>query len=335
MYKAQNQKVVLSGIQPTGFLHLGHLLGVLKNFVELQKQYKCFYMIADLHSLTTLYDSYLQTKPYILDIIGNWIASGLDPNKSTLFLQSMVPEHAQMMNLLSSFTPVSWLLRNPSYKEKKDNIDKDINNLGFLSYPVLQATDILLYNSHFVPVGEDQISHIEMTREIARRVHSIVKRNVFVVPQEKLSPFPKVLGTDGRKMSKSYNNTIQLKDSPNEIQEKIKKMKTDVNRVYRSDPGNPQNCPVFSYYDFFYPSKKKEIEHECKTAKIGCVDCKGIISQKVQTKLEPHQDKYNNMIQKPQECIEIIKEGSQEARKTAKETLQRLKKAVGFDESFL
>jgi len=324
-------KTVLSGMQATGNLHIGHYLGVISNFVELQKRYDCYYMVANWHSLTAFYSNYEEANSYIAPMVSDWLAAGIDPQKSVVFLQSMVPAHAELSLILNMFTPVSWLQRNPTYKEKKLNVSIDIDNAGFLTYPVLQAADILLYKANLVPIGEDQLPHLEMTREIARRFNNFYKKKRgFVIPEALLSNYPKVLGTDGRKMSKSYHNTLNLNDSIADLQKKIKRMKTDEKRVKRDDPGNPDNCPVYSYYDFFKLQDKEKIATSCRDASIGCVDCKKNITEAIVKNLEPFREKRAQIEAKPKIVEEILVEGSKKAQLIASNTLGEIKESMGF-----
>lgn len=334
----QKEKIILTGMQPTGLLHLGHLLGVICNFTSLELKYKCYFMIADLHALTSFQNEYSKVNKYTLGIVSNWIASGINLEKSTIFLQSLVPEHAELYLILTNFTPISWLLRNPTFKEKQENLQSGIENVGFLSYPILQAADILLYKANYVPIGEDQLAHLEITREIARRLETAIKKNrnnpkdspLLTLPQPLLSPSPKVIGTDGRKMSKSYNNTIKLLDSPQDISEKIKKMKTDTQRIKKTDRGNPLNCPVFTFYSFFAAEIEKEISSSCKTANIGCVDCKKIISKKIIENTEKFRNHYDTIQKKPKDVKELLFESSKKAQKQARENLDEIKDALAF-----
>ena len=327
----KTKKTVLSGMQSTGMLHLGHYLGVLKNYVHLQEDYNCYFMVANWHSLTVFYSDYATAHGFIAPLVSDWLGAGLDPEKSTLFVQSDVPAHAELNLILSMYTPVSWLLRNPTYKEKQENIQKDIDSHGFLGYPVLQAADILLYKGEVVPIGEDQLPHLELSREIARRFNHLngsSNDKVFLEPQALLSKYPKVLGTDGRKMSKSYGNTIALSEEEESVRSKMKKMKTDTNRVRRSDPGNPLDCPVFTYYDYFYPDKKEEISKECKSAGIGCIDCKNIITDKILEETLRFRDAKHKYMKNPGELQEILEEGAKKARVTANETLDLVKQTL-------
>ena len=324
---------VLSGMQPTGRLHIGHYLGVLNNYNHLQNEHECFFMVANLHSLTAFYSDYSQIQSFIEPLVSDWLAAGIDPEKAVIFLQSDVPEHSELSTILSMYTPVSWLTRNPTYKEKQENIDKDIDSHGFLGYPVLQAADILLYQASLVPIGEDQLPHLELTREIARRFNHYNRKgeqDVFKIPDAALSNFPKVLGTDGRKMSKSYANTLILSEPEEEITKKMRQMKTDTARVRRDDPGNPENCPVFTYYDFFAPELKSSVDKECRSAAIGCKDCKTQLLEKMQPRLEPFREKRAEILAKPDLIPEILNHGAKAARETAKNTMAQVKEFMGM-----
>ncbi|MFN4227388.1 MAG: tryptophan--tRNA ligase [Candidatus Ratteibacteria bacterium] len=325
-------KVILSGIRPTGPLHIGHLFGALKNWKKLQDEgYKCFYMIADYHALSTEYANIENIKNYVEEVAIDFICSGLDPEKSTIFIQSLVPEHTELHLVFSMIIPVPYLERNPVYKEQKEVMkDKDLNTYGFLGYPVLQAADILIYKAEFVPIGMDQMPHLELTREIARRFNSLYGE-IFPEPQAILTETPKIPGTDGRKMSKSYNNAIYLKDSPEDIKEKVSKMFTDPKRIFRKDPGHPETCPVFSYHKIFNEKKVEEIEIDCKGAKIGCTDCKKELGEKVVEYLAEIREKRKKFEKNRKDIMEILIEGSKKARQTAIKTINEVKEKIGFN----
>src|SRR5881227_984930 len=279
--RSNQRKRVLSGMRATGKLHLGNFVGALDNWVRMQDQYEFFFFIADWHALTTDYADTSEVKANSLDVLLDWLAAGLDPERCTMFIQSHVPQHAELHLLFSMITPLGWLERVPTYKEQQQNIkDKDLNTYGFLGYPVLQAADILIYKGDFVPVGEDQVAHIELTREIARRFNGFYKgsRNLDVLPEPQplLTPTPKLPGTDGRKMSKSYGNTIMLADPEPVVRQKLKTMVTDPARVRRSDPGNPDVCPVGDLHKIFSSKETMaKVDAGCRTAGIGCIECKG------------------------------------------------------------
>ncbi|RLD99066.1 MAG: tryptophan--tRNA ligase [Aquificota bacterium] len=321
---------VLSGMRPTGLLHLGNYLGALKNWVDLQDEgYECFYFIADWHALTTEYADPSQVAYYCRETAIDWLAAGLDPDRSVLFLQSQVLEHAELHILLSMITPVSWLERNPTYKEIRQELkDRDLATYGFLGYPVLQAADILIYKAHYVPVGVDQLPHLELTREIARRFNYLYG-NLFPEPKPKLTETPKVPGVDGRKMSKSYENAIYLSDSPQVIWDKIRPMVTDTQRKRRTDPGDPERCPVFDLHRAFTPpQEREEVVEKCKTAGFGCIDCKKILYEHLIGVMGPMYEKRKELEAQPSLVDEVVLEGSQRAREAARRTLEEVRGAV-------
>jgi len=323
---------VLSGIQASGKLHIGNLVGALKNWVTLQDKYDCFYFVADWHALTTGYEEPSTIKESTNDLLINFIASGLDPDKSTIFIQSMVPEHAELHLLLSMITPLGWLERVPTYKEKQEQLkDRDLSTYGFLGYPVLQTADIIIYRAKHVPVGIDQFPHLEISREIARRFNYLYKKEVFPEPEGLLTEFPKVPGLDGRKMSKSYDNAIYLSDSPEVVEQKIRTMMTDPARKRRTDTGEPELSPVYHLHKIF--SSKEEIDevaHGCRTAGIGCIDCKKILIKNVFKYMKPIWEKRNALLSNPDLLMEIAKGGSQKARQASEETLYIVREAMGL-----
>lgn len=319
---------VLSGMRPTGYLHLGNYVGALKQWVELQDSYECFYMVADLHAMTTDFDKGVNLKDLTIEMVIDWLAAGIDPNKSVIFVQSMVSEHVELFTILSMITPLGWLERNPTYKDAKENIkDKDLNNLGFFAYPVLQAADIVLYKATKVPVGKDQLPHLEITREIVRRFNYLFGE-VFPEPQPILGEVPHVYGIDGRKMSKSYNNAIYIKDSEEEIYKKIKMMVTDTGRARRSDPGNPDNCKTFPLYRIFYPEIIPTVVDECTGARIGCVECKDRIAKKVVEYLRPIKERRSYYEKNKDEVIDILREGSKKAKEVASKTMEEVRESI-------
>ncbi len=319
----------VSGMRPTGKLHLGHLEGALSNWKRLQQDYECFFFVADWHALTTDYADPSLIRPNTLLMVGDWLAAGLDPTRATLFVQSLVPEHAELHLLLSCVTPLGWLERVPTYKEQRENIrDKDLGNYAFLGYPVLQAADILIYRAQVVPVGEDQVPHIELTREIARRFNKFYGE-VFPEPQALLTPAPRLPGTDGRKMSKSYGNDIRLTDPPEVMWEKLRTMVTDPARVRRTDPGNPEICPVYALHRIFSsPEHQEMVNRECRRAGIGCVECKRILYEHLRERLAPIAEKSAYYESRPHEVREILMEGSRRARQHAVETMERVRAAM-------
>ncbi len=323
------KKRVLSGMQPSGLMHLGNLMGALDNWRKLQDQYECYYFIADWHALTSNYADTSRIRRYVREMVIDWLAAGLDPEKSVIFRQSFVPEHAVLHVLLSMSTPLPWLERVPTYKEKIEQVrDKDLHTYGFLGYPVLQAADILIYKANFVPVGIDQLPHLELTREICRRFNTFYGE-VFPEPQPLMTEYPKLPGTDGRKMSKSYNNTINLSDTPEEITKKIMQMVTDPARIRRQDPGNPDVCPVFSLDRIFSPKSWQDyIDVECRRAGVGCVDDKKELLKHLLAYLKPIQERRKELSTRPEKVNEIIQEGSKRARKVAQQVLAKVNDAM-------
>jgi len=392
---------VLSGMRPTGLLHLGHYHGVLKSWVKLQTEYDCFFFVADWHALTTGYDSPQELEEHVWNIVIDWLAAGIDPNYSTLFIQSQVPQHAELMTLLSMITPLSWLERVPSYKDQQEQLkDKDLSTFGFLGYPLLQSADILAYRASFVPVGEDQVPHVELTREVARRFNHVFgrapgyeklaeeaikklgKKNaqmyrdlrvaytergehealeraralldrqknislgdkerlygylegggkiILPEPQPLLTPSPKMPGLDGRKMSKSYNNAISLRDPPKQIEEKLRTMPTDPARVRRNDPGDPNNCPVWQFHLVYSDDKTQSwVREGCTTAGIGCLDCKQRIIDAVLAELAPIQARARELARDGATIRAIIGEGTRKAREVAEATLAEVRSVMGL-----
>jgi len=323
---------VLSGMQPSGQLHLGNLIGALSNWVRLQDKYDCYFFVADWHALTTGYGNPSKIKDYTIDLLINFISAGLDPEKSTIFIQSQVPQHAELHIFLSMITPLGWLERVPTYKEKKEQIkDKDLDTYGFLGYPVLQTADIIIYRAKYVPVGIDQVPHLEISREIARRFNYLYGREFFPEPEALLTEFPKVPGVDGRKMSKSYGNAIYLSDDEKTVTEKLRTMVTDPARKRRTDKGDPAKCPVFDLHKIFSTeNEKKEVTEGCTTAAIGCIDCKKILINHVIETLKPIWEKRKNLIENPRKLIEIAYEGSKKAKKVAEETLREMREVIGW-----
>jgi len=384
-------------MRPTGKLHLGNLVGALENWVKLQDQYDCYYFVADWHMLTTEYADPSDLQSNIQEMVTDWLAVGLDPAKAVFFVQSRLPEHAELFLLFSMVTPLGWLERVPTYKEQLENIkDRDIHTFGFLGYPVLQAADILMYKADCVPVGEDQVPHVELTREIARRFniaygelilpdypdegwsglgtsaglpHSIniqlfpdsprvvddkrglitkhfrsaslaekadllnnglgTVKPIFPEPQSLLTPSPRLRGTDGRKMSKSYNNAIFLSDPPEVVSKKVAGMMTDPARQRRYDPGDPEICPVFDHHKIFsQPEVVERANRECRTAEIGCVECKKLMTQSLNKFLEPVQERRKAYEQAPQKVWDILEKGTRKARVIAQETMDEVRAAV-------
>ncbi|MCX5736562.1 MAG: tryptophan--tRNA ligase [candidate division NC10 bacterium] len=324
------RKRVLSGMRPTGRLHMGHLFGALDNWRKLQETYDCFFFIADWHALTTDYADPSKVKEFTTEVVLDWLAAGLDPKKATFFVQSRVAEHAELHLLFSMFTPLAWLERVPTYKEQREQItDKDLSTYGFLGYPLLQAADILIYKAHYVPVGVDQVPHVELTREVARRFNFLYA-NVLLEPEALLTEFPKIPGTDGRKMSKSYDNAIFLSDPPETVTAKIKPMITDPARQRRKDPGNPELCPVFDLHKVFTPEAERKgvIVPGCTSADIGCLDCKAILLKHALPVLTPVSERRTELAKDPDAVRAILDEGATRARAAAGQTLQDVKAAM-------
>ena len=393
---------VISGMRPTGNLHLGHYNGVLKNWINLQHEFECLFFVADWHALTTHYDSPEIIEENVWEMVVDWLAAGVDPATATIFIQSKVPEHAELHTLLSMITPLGWLERVPTYKDQQEKLSsKDLSTYGFLGYPLLQSADILIYKATQVPVGEDQIPHIEFTREIARRFNHLYGKEtgfvekaeeaikklgskksslymemktayqengdqealdsaqvlieehqglslgdkerllgflegggkmILVEPEYKLAPASKMIGLDGQKMSKSYNNTIALRESPESVEKKIKTMPTDPARIRRNDPGNPNNCPVWQLHQVYSSDEVKTwVETGCKEAKIGCIECKQPVIDAINKELKPIQERAFLYIEDPDLVKNIVAEGCEKARKLARETMREVREAMGLN----
>ena len=393
---------VISGMRPTGNLHLGHYNGVLKNWINLQHEFECLFFVADWHALTTHYDSPEIIEENVWEMVVDWLAAGVDPATATIFIQSKVPEHAELHTLLSMITPLGWLERVPTYKDQQEKLSsKDLSTYGFLGYPLLQSADILIYKATQVPVGEDQIPHIEFTREIARRFNHLYGKEtgfvekaeeaikklgskksslymemktayqengdqealdsaqvlieehqglslgdkerllgflegggkmILVEPEYKLAPASKMIGLDGQKMSKSYNNTIALRESPESVEKKIKTMPTDPARIRRNDPGNPNNCPVWQLHQVYSSDEVKTwVETGCKEAKIGCIECKQPVIDAINKELKPIQERASHYIEDPDLVKNIVAEGCEKARKLARETMREVREAMGLN----
>ena len=318
-------------MRPTGKLHLGNYMGALANWVKLQDQYECYFFIADWHALTTDYADTSQIVPNTKDVLLDYLAAGLDPEKSVLFLQSRVTIHAELHLLFSMITPIGWLERVPSYKEQQENLTgKDLSNLGFLGYPLMQAADILIYQANYVPVGQDQVAHVELTREVARRFNNFYKldgREVLPEPQVLLTPSPKLPGTDGRKMSKSYGNTILMTDPEPVVRQKLKTMVTDPARIRRTDPGDPDKCPVGDLHKVFSTAETMANVYEgCRTAGIGCIQCKSWAADALVQILQPIQERRASFSET--QVKEILEDGSSRARARAEQTMQEVRAAM-------
>ena len=393
---------VISGMRPTGNLHLGHFNGVLKNWINLQHEFECLFFVADWHALTTHYDSPEIIEENVWEMVVDWLAAGVDPATATIFIQSKVPEHAELHTLLSMITPLGWLERVPTYKDQQEKLSsKDLSTYGFLGYPLLQSADILIYKATQVPVGEDQIPHIEFTREIARRFNHLYGKEagfvekaeeaikklgskksslymemktayqengdeealdsarvlieehqglslgdkerllgflegggkmILVEPEYKLAPASKMIGLDGQKMSKSYNNTIALREPPESVEKKIKTMPTDPARVRRNDPGNPDHCPVWQLHQVYSNDETKSwVETGCREAKIGCIECKQPVIEAINKELKPIQKRASDYIEDPDLVKNIVAEGCEKARKLARETMREVREAMGLN----
>jgi tryptophanyl-tRNA synthetase len=317
-------------MRPTGRLHLGHLVGALHNWSALQEKYDCFYFVADWHALTSEYADTRGLTDYVSDNVADWIAAGLDPERSTLFVQSLVPEHAELYLLLSMVVPVPWLERVPTYKEQQDQLTgKDLSTIGFLGYPLLQTADVVVYQAHYVPVGEDQVPHLELSREVVRRFHGIFG-DVFVEPQPLLTHFPRLPGIDNRKMSKSYGNSIELSDDAATVRKKVMRMYTDPKRVRADIPGTVEGNPVFIYHDAFNPdvAEVEDLKERYRAGKVGDVEVKDKLARALNAALEPIRERRAAILSRPDRIREILFEGSARARRIAAGTMERVRDAV-------
>lgn len=324
--------IVVSGARPTGLIHLGNYAGAVANWVALQDDYECYYFIADYHALTTGYQDTSELRDLTLNLAADYLALGIDPEKTILFLQSSVPEHAELSLLLSMLTPVSWLERNPSYKDLvKELSNVEIRTLGFLGYPCLMAADVLIYHAHFVPVGEDQLPHLELAREMARRFNYLYGAT-FPEPEALLTKSRVLPGTDGRKMSKSYNNVIAFADPPEEVQKKVMSMVTDPARIHKTDPGHPEICSVFAMHREFNAGESEEIANLCRSGQIGCVNCKKRCLECVQAFHRPIYEKRRALMDKPGQLRDLLEAGSNKARPKARQALAEAREAmkIGF-----
>jgi len=336
---SDSKKRVLSGMRPTGKLHLGNYMGALYNWVRLQREYECYFFIADWHALTTDYADTSQVRENTREVILDFLGAGLDPELCIMFVQSHVKQHAELFLLFTMITPLGWLERVPTYKEQQENITgKDLSTYGFLGYPLLQAADILIYQADYVPVGQDQVAHVELTREITRRFNQFYPREgkspVLPEPQVLLTPSPKLPGTDGRKMSKSYGNTILLTDPEPVVRQKLKPMVTDPARIRRSDPGNPEVCPVFDLHKVFSSAETQQKAREgCTTASIGCIECKSWAADAIVAELRPIQERRAHYEDNPSLVTEILKEGERRASARTEQTMREVRAAVGLSEN--
>lgn len=320
------KKRILSGMRPTGKLHLGHLVGALDNWIKLQDQYECLFMVADWHALMSEYERTKDLKENIIDNVVDWLACGISTDKATIFIQSEVKEHLELYMFFSIITPLGWLERCPTYKEQlREVTNRDLSTYGFLGYPVLQAADILLYKAGVVPVGEDQLPHLELTREIARRFNGIYRKDIFPEPEAMLTKSGRLLGLDGRKMSKSYNNFIAISEEPDIIRRKVQNMFTDPLRIKRTDKGHPERCNVHSYYEVFAPDEAKEIAISCRNAEIGCTECKKKLAERVVELLRPIQERRNSLLKNRKHIRDILDKGKESAREIASNTMNEVR----------
>ena len=328
------KKRIVSGMRPTGSLHLGNYEGALKNWVKLQDsgEYECYFFIADLHALTSDYADTSALKQNTIDMTADWLAAGLDPERSTIFIQSAVPQHSELHLILSAVTPLGWLERVPTYKEQRENItEKDIGNYAFLGYPVLQAADIIMYKGNYVPVGKDQAAHVELTREIARRFNNFFG-DVFPEPQALHTEVLVLPGTDGRKMSKSYGNAIYLADAEDVIREKARMMITDRTRIKRTDPGHPENCDVCQMHRFFTsPETADSFDDDCRGARIGCVDRKRVLADAIIERYGAIASRSRELRSNPDQVVDVLLKGSNRARIEAEKTMAQVRKAIKID----
>ena len=355
--KVPANRRVLSGMRPTGKLHIGHYVGALQNWIRLQNEYECFFFVADWHALTTNYADTSRVKEDTVEIATDWLAAGLDPEKAVLFIQSHVPQHAELHLLLSMMTPLGWLERVPTYKEMRENLkDRDLNTYGFLGYPLLMTSDILMYQASFVPVGEDQVPHVEITREIARRFNQFYwlpsqtrsgrvlrgkdvpeekRRFVLPEPQPLLTKAAKLPGTDGRKMSKSYGNFISLSDPEPVVRQKLKTMVTDPARVRRNDPGNPDVCPVGDLHKIFSDTETlSRVDAGCRSAGIGCIECKSWAADNLLKVLNPIQERRRRYEQNPNLAWDVLEAGSARAREAAQQTVELVRESMNLSHTF-
>ncbi len=321
---------VVSGMRPTGKLHLGHLVGALQNWARLQETHVCSYFVADWHALTSDYADTRELTRYALDNVTDWLAAGVDPERSTIFAQSLVPEHSELYLLLSMIIPIPWLERVPTYKEQQEQLsEKDLSTIGFLGYPLLQTADVIIYDANYVPVGEDQVPHLELSREVVRRFHNFYGP-VFVEPQPLLTHFPRLPGLDNRKMSKSYGNTIDLSDSTADVERKVRGMYTDPNRIRADIPGNVEGNPVFTYHDAFNPDREEvdDLKARYREGRVGDVEVKKKLAAALNAYLEPMRERRVEYETHPERVREIVHEGSKKARAIAVETMERVRAAM-------
>ncbi len=322
---------ILSGMRPTGEMHLGHLVGALSNWAQMQDEYECFYCIVDWHALMSEYKDSKPIAGYVRSNLADWIACGIDPEKSVIFVQSHVHEHLELFLVLSCVADLPRVERVPTFREQVEALkEKDVYTYAFLGYPVLQAADILVYKADTVPVGDDQLPHLELARELVRRFHSFTKSSVFPEPQGKLTEVPRLLGLDRRKMSKSYGNYIALSDPPDTIRKKVATMITDEQRIKRTDPGRPDICNVCAYHGVFNEANRERVEEECRTAARGCVDCKKELSEVLIRRLEPIRKRREELLSDASELDRILRAGEEKARAVASRTMREVREVLGL-----
>ncbi|MES2100792.1 MAG: tryptophan--tRNA ligase [Pseudomonadota bacterium] len=326
---------VLSGMRPTGALHLGHYHGALKNWVKLQDEFDCFYFVADWHALTTHYEDHADLERNVYDMVVDWLAAGIDPTKATLFIQSRLPEHAELFTLLAMGTPLSWLERVPTWKDQIEHLrGRDLATYGFLGYPLLQAADILIYKAAFVPVGEDQAPHVEITREVARRFNHLYGRGETVLPEPAtlLTETSKLPGLDGRKMSKSDGNDIAMREEPAEVERKVRRMQTDPDRVRRTDKGDPARCPVWQFHKVYSDADTQAWVHKgCTSAGIGCLECKQPVIDAIVKEQQPWRERAEGFLSNPKQVQWIVEVGTEQARGVARATMRSVRAAIGLN----
>jgi tryptophanyl-tRNA synthetase len=325
---------VLSGMRPTGALHLGHYHGALKNWVRLQHEHECFYFVADWHAMTTHYADHADLERNVYDMVIDWLAAGIDPDRATLFIQSRLPEHAELFTLLAMGTPLAWLERVPTYKDQiKSLTGRDLATYGFLGYPLLQAADILIYKAAFVPVGEDQAPHVEITREVARRFNHLYGSGKAVLPEPAtlLTETSKLPGLDGAKMSKSLGNDIAMRDAPADVERKVRRMQTDPARVHRSDTGNPERCPVWPFHRVYSDADTQAwVVKGCTTAGIGCLECKQPVIDAIAREQQPWRERAEAYLTNPKHVHWIVEVGTERARTVARQTMREVRAAMGL-----
>ncbi len=325
------KKTVLSGMRPTGKLHIGHWVGALSNWVKLQDDYRCFFMVADWHAVMSEYKDPARVEEAILDNVADWLSWGVDPQKATVFVQSDVKEHLELFMILSCITPLGWLSRCPTFKEQVQQLkEKDVNTYAFFGYPTLQSADIALYGADTVPVGDDQLPHLELCRETVRRFNSLYKKAVLIEPQPMLTKASRLLGLDGRKMSKSYNNFIALDETTSGLQEKVLSMITDPQRIKKSDPGHPDICNVHAYWGVFFPEMVPEVTDWCVNAKKGCRECKTILAERLEALIAPRRSRKQELLSDKAQLENILQEGRQKASASAAQTMRAVKEAMGL-----